>query len=74
MRKLVLISAALLSFNCLAFVNFPNNFNSSVMSSFHSSADVNQDNIKLYGGRDFSRPLMANANEANYSNLPIFVG
>ena len=75
MRKLVLLATILVSVNNYALTNgSAHKLNSTVMASFHNHAGVSHENIKLYGGRNFSRSLLSDANETIWSGQPALNG
>lgn len=81
MRKVLIISTLLLSFNTFAATISPQNSLLKLGSAI-KNATKNHSNVQtiknsfpmIYGGQDISRPLLATANESIWSGQRSFIG
>jgi len=74
MRKLVFLATLLVSINGFAATATSHQLNTMIMNGVQQHSDINRNNIKIYGGRDFSRSVIADANELVWSGQPTLVG
>lgn len=72
MKRLVLLAMLMVSTNGFA-ATATHHLSSAVTKGMNSHTGVNHV-VKLYGGKDFSRSLMANANESVWNGQPTFTG
>lgn len=72
MKRLVVLMATLVSVNSFA-ASSTHHLSSAVSKGVSSHIGVNHV-VKLYGGKDFSRSVMANANENIWNGQPTLAG